>query len=372
MGLKPLYEGNGDDLKMTIRKFQTNMLIGSGIGIIFMVIGSFLSFIGYQQLKNAHDSLKWSITNGIILSSEIEKHEDSEHSTNYEAYVRYEYNVGGKHYLSNQVSFGQYGSNDPEHARSIVRQYEKGEKISVHFNPSNPNESILEPGVSFGTFIPLGLGFGFLGIGTFVAVTSWLIDPKQRQRRVESLRQAASTLGLTFLEEGMMLEGEAFWEFPLFRRGSSREISNILYKDIASERIFLFDYEFQQGSGENVRLYSQTVAAFYYFSRRMPKFSLKPKNINIFDKIREFFGQQDIDFETYPEFSRCYRLQGQLESAIREIFDFNVLRFFSQNHGWWLEGGGEWLVIYRLKSQIKPEEICTFLEQTAQISQLFV
>jgi hypothetical protein len=358
-----------------MREFTT--IMGTGIGLSFMVVGSGFIAIGYLQLNNAQDSLKWPTTGGVIISSEIKKSE-YENSTTYHANVLYKYAVGEKLYSSERVSFGQYGSNDPEHARSIVRRYEKGQNISVYFNPADPNKSVLEPGVSWGAYIFLGMSIGFFGLGAFTAVLFGFIAPKLEQKRTESLRQAASTLGLNFLEEGIALESEDFWEFPLFRLGSSREISNILYKESATGRIFLFDYQFQDVYGENSRQYVQTVAAFFFFYLNLPEFSLKPKeiNINIFDRVREFFlrdlfGRQDIKIESSPEFSKCYRLQGQLEPAIRKVFNFNVLQFFSQNPVWWLEGGSKWLVIYRLKSQVKPEEIGTFLQQTSQISQLF-
>ncbi|MCZ8250404.1 MULTISPECIES: hypothetical protein [Microcystis] len=51
--------------------------------------------------------------------------------------------------------------------------------------------------------------------------------------------------------------------------------------------------------------------------------------------------------------------------------NFDTLQFFGQNHGWYLEAGGEWLVIYQLNQTIKPEDMRNFLEQTTEISQLF-
>lgn len=131
----------------------------------------------------------------------------------------------------------------------------------------------------------------------------------------------------------------------------------------------LFDYEFQQGSGENSTQYHQTVAAFQVPNRNLPEFSLRTENI--FDKIRELFSKQDINFDFAPEFSKSYRLEGQPETTIRKAFNFDILQFFSQNPGWWLEGHGQWLVIYQINRQVKPEELSAFLQKTTQISQLF-
>jgi hypothetical protein len=334
-----------------------------------MVSQGYFIPLGYQELKNAQESPKWSTTDGIIISSGIKESKD-EDSTTYEANVRYEYTIGEKRYSSNQVSFGQYGSSDPEHTQSIVRRYKKGQKVNVYVNPAHPDKSVLEPGATWSSYLPLGTSAIFVGIGAIIAIFSGIVAPRLRRRRTEALRQAASTLGLTFLDEAIMLENEAFYEFPLFRRGYSRETSNILCKDNATGKtLFLFDYEFYEGGGKNSRQHHQTVAAFYLPNRNLPEFSLRPENV--FDKIGEFFGGQDIDFKSYPEFSESYRLQGCLESAIRKAFNFKVLQFFSQNPDWWLEGGGEWLVIYQLNRQVESKELDFFLCQITKISRLF-
>lgn len=344
-----------------MNNFQT--IIGIGIGIVFMVVGGILIPTGYKELKNAQESLKWSITDGIIISSEII--ENQNRSTTYEANVRYKYIIGEKSYLSEQVSFGQDSSNDLEHARSIVRRYETGEKISVHFNPANPSQSVLEPGVSWGSYTLLINGTFFFFFGAISTISSGFIIPKQQKRRTEAIKQVASILALTFLEEDKTLQQEDFFQLPWFQHRSSRVIRNILRKRNADGKTILFDYEFIQDKNQR----DQTVAAFQVSNRNLPEFRLRPKNS--FDNIGAFFGRQDINFESQREFSQCYRLRGEVETAIRELFNFNILQFFSQTSGWWIEGKGEWLVIYQINRQIEPEELSTFLMQTTQISQLF-
>lgn len=349
-----------------MNKSQT--IIGTGLGLISMAVGSFVIHAGYQEVQNAQDSLKWSTTDGVIISSEVQEHKDDD-STTYQANVRYQYTVRAQPYFSDQVSFGQYGSGDPDHARSIVRRYPTGQKVSVHFNPVDPQKSVLEPGDSGASYLLLGAGTVFFGTGAILVGSIAVILPKLRRRRTEALRQAASTLALPFSERDDTLFQEAFFQLPLFQRGGSREVSNVLRKRSASGEAILFDYTFQEGSGEDSSPYQETIAAFRVPTRNLPQFSLRPKPV--FDKLGKLFGQQEIDFESSPEFSKSYRLQGSQESAIREAFNLRVLQFFSQNPSWHLEGSGEWLVSYQLQRQVKPEELSLFLQQTTQISDLF-
>lgn len=355
-------------LSKNYMKSKIETAIATVLGLSFMVAGMSVIPMGYKELKNAQDSLKWPATDGVIISSEIKENKD-EDSTTYEANVRYEFSVEKKLYSSDNISFGQYSSSDPEHARQIVRRYPKGQKVSVNFNPTHPNESVLEPGVTYVSYLPLVIGVVFFGVGAAILGFFTIVSPILRRKRTEVLKKAASNLDMAFSEEDKMLEQEIFLQFPLFQRGYSRKIKNILYKNSATGKTILFDYDFKEGSGENSSQYCQTVAAFHVPNRNLPLFSLRPENV--FDKVGEFFGQQDIDFESYPEFSKSYRLQGELELAIREVFNFEVLQFFSQNPGWWLEGGGEWLVIYKLARRVQPEELGVFLQEATQISELF-
>jgi len=335
---------------------------------LLMTGGSAVFFTGYKDLKKSQESINWPTADGIIASSEIAK-TTSDDGTAYDANVRYNYVVGKYSYSSNQVSFGQYGNSGLEHAQSIIRRYEKGQKITVHFNPAHPDESVLEPGVTSGVYENLGMSALLFTAGASLAINFWIVAPMQRRKRTEAIRQLASTIALIFSESDELLQQKDLFRLPLFRRGFSRNIRNILRKDSLDGEVMLFDYKFEESVGEGRVQYHQTVAAFQVHSRSLPMFSLRPEGG--FDKFKQFFGQQDIDFESHPEFSKCYLLQGQSEPAIREKFCSHVLQFFSQNPGWWLEGEGKWLAIYHLNCRVDPEKLIAFLEQSTQISELF-
>ncbi len=49
---------------------------------------------------------------------------------------------------------------------------------------------------------------------------------------------------------------------------------------------------------------------------------------SFFHKIRNIIGYKDIDFDTHPNFSKNYLLNGEDENAIRNVFNEGVLYFF--------------------------------------------
>jgi hypothetical protein len=133
-------------------------------GIIFLTIGVGTMFLGYSWYKDAKATNKWPTVEGVVLSAEVTTH-DSDGTTMYKPVITYKYSVGGKEYSCPKVSFSDYSSSNSDYAYETVNKYPKGTKVTVFYNPQKPYKAILEPGVGFFTYLPLGLGAVFSLIG---------------------------------------------------------------------------------------------------------------------------------------------------------------------------------------------------------------
>ncbi len=206
-----------------------------------------------------------------------------------------------------------------------------------------------------------------VGMAALVAIVR-LLWRRSERKRTEAIRQASFYLGMTFLADDEDLV-ESFAAFPLFQEGRSKKAKNVLRGGSGDREVVLFDYA---SDWDNDRTTCRTVAAFR-LSADVPEFSMYPKNI--LDRIGESFGRQYIDFETYQEFSRRYRLLGQKEAAIRELFRPQVLNYFTRERGWYLEGGLGWLLIYRASGKddlrVAPQDLSAFLRKTTRIAHIF-
>lgn len=190
--------------------------------------------------------------------------------------------------------------------------------------------------------------------------------------RAEQLDDIAFQLGMEFNardEWGLINYLE---DFKLFRRGFSKRISNILYRqdEMLNLSTYIFDYRFTISTGNSARVIRQTV--FFIESRQLglPIFYMRPEHI--FHRIGEFLGMQDIDFEEYPAFSGNYLLQGDDEDFIRASMDEPFLRFFSVEDKWYLEGINYYLLFYRRGKLLKPEQIREFYTKGLDIYKLLV
>ena len=75
------------------------------------------------------------------------------------------------------------------------------------------------------------------------------------------------------------------------------------------------------------------------------------------------FGYQDIDFESFPVFSKKYLLRGSDEVKIRALFTPEVIRFFEKNQNIHIEGQGNTLIFYKPSKRCKTDEIKAFYQK---------
>lgn len=118
---------------------------------LFMTIWSaftigFDGFIGYTITKQIQ-SQSFPTVVGVITSSEVSSHYDSENGTTYKANISFGYNFNGRDYHSNQWRYSAMGSSDQSYAREAVKEFPEGRDVKVYVNPDKPEDAVLRTGV---------------------------------------------------------------------------------------------------------------------------------------------------------------------------------------------------------------------------------
>ena len=90
----------------------------------------------------------------------------------------------------------------------------------------------------------------------------------------------------------------------------------------------------------------QTVAYFEDSKFNLPQFSLKVEGVFL-TWLSELVGEEDIDFDSHPVFSKSYHLSGKPADAVRQLFQPPLLDFFSRRRGWEVRGEEKRLVVMR-------------------------
>lgn len=127
---------------------------------VFILAGIGMIVWGASILKNASVSSDWPSTQGEIVSSYVREDSD-EDGTTYHAEVSYAYVANDQRHTNNTVSFGQYGSSNPDHAENIINRYTVGKIVTVYYDPASPETAVLEPGITWSSYLVLGLGIIF-------------------------------------------------------------------------------------------------------------------------------------------------------------------------------------------------------------------
>ena len=123
-------------------------------------------------------------------------------------------------------------------------------------------------------------------------------------------------------------------------------------------KIEVADITLTQGARQAQQDTHITVVNVSDMDASLPDFALEPESL--WSKVSELSNGKDIDFNAYPIFSSKYYLRGENESAIREVFNDQLIRFFERHPDVHVECHKHRLLIYTKFD----------LLETTQISQL--
>ncbi len=174
------------------------------------------------------------------------------------------------------------------------------------------------------------------------------------KRRTEAIKQLADSLGLAFQQQTSVEQLEMFKQISYFSQGRSHQIRNLLSGSTDVTAIYILDFHYTVGSGKNSSTKRQTVVALASNELEVPGFDLAPESI--FSRFTEWFGVQDIDFESHPEFSDKFILQATDEEAVRRFLDRPLLDFLIQKPDIYLNVRRGFLCVYRPDQLAAPEK----------------
>lgn len=103
------------------------------------------------------------------------------------------------------------------------------------------------------------------------------------------------------------------------------------------------------------------------YEANIPDFTIAKEHLT--DRIAERFGAQDIDFKEYPDFSKRYVLKGADETAIRNLFQESIIRFFEKHEGLYMEVAANKVLIHKNKV-LKSEELEYLLQEGIEFTTL--
>ena len=125
---------------------------------IFLVIFGFvaLQFIIKPLMESFSESEKWPQTDGEITNAEVISFQ-SEGQNMYRASLVYTYEVEGTQYHSDAIEQGISSTSIQYFPKRKVERHPIGSKVAVFYNPAQPAEALLEPGLGIFKYIFYGI-----------------------------------------------------------------------------------------------------------------------------------------------------------------------------------------------------------------------
>lgn len=164
-------------------------------------------------------------------------------------------------------------------------------------------------------------GAGFLGIlvvGALILGGLWF-----SARRKKVLATWAKSVGLAFSPRPDRSYDNRYPAFGCLHRGHSRYAYNVASGEWKGRWLEAFDYRYVTGHGKNRSTHTFSAIVI------QTDLSLKPLHIrseNAFDKLTEFFGADDIDFES-RQFSTQFHVKSPDKKWAYDVLHQRTIEF---------------------------------------------
>ena len=138
--------------RWTVRRILVTLGIGGA--------GAYVAYLGGADLYRGVCSDRWTTAAGTVLESELVRVPGRGRvSASYKAHVLYGYEVGGRSYIGDRISFGRLAvGSGRDDAEVLLQRYRRGSVVQVHYNLARPNEAALETGWTWSAVVRTSLG----------------------------------------------------------------------------------------------------------------------------------------------------------------------------------------------------------------------
>lgn len=127
-----------------------SILIKLFVSIVFFAGGlTAYLYITKPMADEARASETWLSVEGEVIRSEINSYRNSEGKEMYSPDVAYIYQLNGKDYSGSKISDLSYSTSSEGEVRKKLAKYAKGSTVAVYYDPEDPYNSTLKPGIGF-------------------------------------------------------------------------------------------------------------------------------------------------------------------------------------------------------------------------------
>lgn len=128
---------------------------------LFIIAGFIATLWGWSIIAKARKTRRWPMVEGAIEQSAPMSETDD-----LLPHILFSYTVGMRTY-QHVLGFPDGANPSPELATRYTGKYPVGAKVPVYYNPDQPDQATLEPGLARGDWMILALGIAAMAFGIF-------------------------------------------------------------------------------------------------------------------------------------------------------------------------------------------------------------
>jgi hypothetical protein len=182
-----------------------------------------------------------------------------------------------------------------------------------------------------------------------VLIIAWHFYAASARRK--ELAAYAGSRGLSFSPDKDRRMKDRYRDFKCLRKGHSRYAHNVMSGEMQGLAVRAFDYHYATGHGKNRR--SHRFSALILTSP-VPLKPLLIRRENVLDKVTEFFGVDDIDFES-AEFSRKFFVKSPDRRWAFDIIHQRMMEYLLEAPHYSVQFDNEHIIAWRSKRFSGPE-----------------
>ncbi len=182
----------------------------------------------------------------------------------------------------------------------------------------------------------------FIVIILIIIAGLWVLYYLANRQRKRELAALSASWGFSWNDYDPLGIDTAYQGFAAVNRGHDRYAYNVFYGDRSGRNTICFDYHYRTGSGksESTHYFSGALVCHGY---PFPYLLVRPEGI--FDKLAEFVGLDDIDFES-AEFSRTFYVKSNNKKFAYDFFHARAMEYMlSHDRHFSMEFKGDTLLI---------------------------
>lgn len=214
-------------------------------------------------------------------------------------------------------------------------------------------------------------GIFIFAIIVAIAVLVTILGSMAAKKRTAAMQKVADFLGLAFHDGQISSFDEQFPFLEKLCQGLNRYAFNVISGQYLGHEVSIFDYHYETHSTDSK---GRRQTHHHYFSFFM---LMHPKDFpeliicreGWFNKLVQFFGFDDIDFES-AEFSRLFQVRSPNKKFAYDICHGRMIDFLLENQDLNIEMEHNCVTLF-FQSQLNPEQIPGNLTRLIAIRKLF-